>query len=177
MPTRNSLSISQFTAQSFRLFDEQWFVLTSGDYAKDHFNSMTISWGSLGTIWDKPFAQVVVRPTRYTFKFINEYDTFTLCGFGEEHRSAMNLIGSKSGRVCDKIKESGLTVVPSQVVAAPCFAEAQLVLECRKIYWQDFDPTHFLSPDIPTKYPQKDYHRVFFGEVLAIFGTPKFTTR
>jgi len=109
----------------------------------------------LGTIWDKPFAQVVVRPTRYTFKFINEYDTFTLCGFGEEHRSAMNLIGSKSGRVCDKIKESGLTVVPSQVVAAPCFAEAQLVLECRKIYWQDFDPTHFLSPDIPTKYPQR----------------------
>ena len=42
---------------------------------------MTVSWGALGCMWGRPFAQVVVRPQRYTFEFIETYPTFTLCAF------------------------------------------------------------------------------------------------
>ncbi len=45
------------------------------------------------------------------------------------------------------------------------FAEARLVLACRKIYAQDINPGLFLDPRIETMYPQKDYHRMFVGEI------------
>jgi hypothetical protein len=55
-------------------------------------------------------------------------------------------------------------------VAAPGFAEAELILECRKIYWDDMAPGHFLDPSIEKNYPQKDYHRIYFGEIVAAYG-------
>ena len=40
------------------------------------------------------------------------------------------------------------------------------MIECRKIYVHDIDPRHFLDPDIGNNYPQKDYHRMYIGEVV-----------
>ncbi len=171
---RKLIPFDEFSIRPFHLYDKQWLLLTSGDLAKGSYNCMTISWGSLGIMWNKPFVQAVVRPTRYTWEFMNRHESFTVCAFGDEHRAALNLLGSKSGREGDKIKESGLTPVASTLVAAPSYAEAELVLECRKLYWQDYDHTHFLLPEITESYPNQDYHRVFFGEILAILGTGYF---
>jgi flavin reductase (DIM6/NTAB) family NADH-FMN oxidoreductase RutF len=52
-------------------------------------------------------------------------------------------------------------------VQAPAFAEADLVIACKKTYWQDMDEKHFLEDYILEKYPPEgDYHRIYFGEVL-----------
>lgn len=163
-----SIPINEFETKIFNAWDSRWFVLTAGDVKQNRCNSMTVAWGSFGIMWNKPFAQVVVRPTRYTFEFMEHYNSFTLCAFDRRHRSALQLLGSKSGRNSDKITESGLTLMPSLHVAAPAFAEAQLIIECIKMYWQDFDPAHFLDPRIEEKYPQKDYHRSYFGEIVVI---------
>jgi len=63
------------------LWKNQWLLLTVGDFEKGDFNTMTVAWGSLGVMWRKPFAMVVVRPTRYTFGFINRFPDFTLSAF------------------------------------------------------------------------------------------------
>jgi flavin reductase (DIM6/NTAB) family NADH-FMN oxidoreductase RutF len=151
---------------------KRWFVLTAGDMQK--FNSMTVAWGSVGAMWEMPFVQVVVRPTRHTFGFMNDSDTFTLCSFPAKFRRDLAIIGSKSGRDTDKIALTKLTPVKSAAVAAPCFKEADLAIECRKMYWQDLDDRNFLSAKIAEKYPQMDYHRVFFGEILRIRGGREF---
>jgi len=160
--------------KSHDLWKNQWLVLASGDFDQKRFNAMTVAWGSLGEMWNKPFVQVVVRPTRHTHGFMEKFSTFTLCAFPEAYRNAMTLIGTQSGRDGDKISESGLTPVPSLKVQAPCFEEAELVIECRKMYWDDFDPRHFLDPSIDSQYPQKDYHRFYFGEVVEIRGTERY---
>ncbi|MBD3236585.1 MAG: flavin reductase family protein [Candidatus Eisenbacteria bacterium] len=156
--------------RSLQVWDGQWFLLTAGDFDRDRYNTMTVAWGSLGTMWNRPFAQVVVRPTRHTYGFIEEFDTFTLCAFGEAQREALKLLGTRSGRDGDKIRASGLTPVAAQRVAAPGFAEAELIIECRKIYWDDFDPRHFLEPAIERCYPEQDYHRIYYGEIVAVSG-------
>ena len=93
-------------------------------------------------------------------------DFFTLSFFGEAYRKALALCGSKSGREVDKVKECGFTVMEAEC-GAPYFAEAELVLVCRKAYWQDMDPAHFLDGEIDNKwYPGKDYHRIFIGEIV-----------
>ena len=168
------IPVDEFQTRCHYLWDSRWLVLTAGDLKAERFNMMTVAWGSFGTMWSRPFAQVVVRPTRHTYQFIEEFDTFTLCAFPEACRPLLSLLGSKSGRDIDKVRESGLTPLPSLAAAAPGFAEAELIVECRKIYSDDFDPKRFLDPAIEKKYPQKDYHRVYYGEILAVRGTGEY---
>jgi len=169
---RTDIPIDQCVLNELRLFDNG-LLLTAGDFSTHDYNTMTISWGSLGTMWNRPFVQVVVRPTRYTYSFMERYPTFTLTAFSPQYKKALDLLGSRSGRDGDKIKASGLTPVASEHVAAPNFAEGELVLECQKIYFDDYDPTHFLADYIQKNY-KNDFHRVYFGEILAIQGTQAY---
>ncbi len=164
----------KFVTRIHHLWKDQWFLLTSGDFEKGDYNTMTVAWGFFGTMWSRPTAAVVVRPTRFTFEFMNRYDTFTLTSFDKKFKKDLNLLGTKSGRNGDKIAETRLTPIASTVVAAPAFKEAELIVECKKIYWDDFKPGHFLDPWIETKYPKKDYHRMYFGEVVFIRGEEKY---
>ena len=43
-----SISIKDFSVKINELWDKQWFLLTSGDFEKKHFNTMTVSWGYYG---------------------------------------------------------------------------------------------------------------------------------
>ncbi|MBC8446090.1 MAG: flavin reductase [Chloroflexi bacterium] len=168
--THAPIPFDELLVKTHHLWDKQWLLLTSGDFAAGWFNTMTVGWGSLGTMWGRPFAQVVVRPIRYTYQFMEEHDTFTLCAFPEDCRSALQLLGTKSGRDVDKIAETGLTPIASTQIAAPGFAEVELIIECRKIYWDDLDPARFLDSGIERHYPQKAYHRIYFGQIVAIWG-------
>ncbi len=174
--SRSPIAFEDLQVRSHHLWDSQWLLLAAGDFAKRDFNAMAVGWGSLGTMWSEPFAQVVVRPTRHTRKFMERHETFTLSAFPEEYRGDVELLGTKSGRDGDKIAETRLTPVPSSIVAAPSFAEAELVVECVKIYWQDMEPSHFLASEIEGKYPRRDYHRIYYGRIVAIFGSERFRT-
>ena len=149
----------------FSRIGTQWMLITAG--TKDCCNTMTASWGGLGVLWGKPVATVYIRPQRYTLEFVEREERFTLAFFGEEYRKALTLCGTKSGREIDKIKECNFTVETEN--GAPYFAEAELVLVCRKAYWQDMDPAHFLDPELDGKwYPERDYHRIFIGEIEQV---------
>lgn len=172
--TLSRIPIDEFQVRSHHLWDTHWLLLCAGDLSVENFNMMTVAWGSFGTMWHRPFAQVVVRPTRHTFEFTEQYDSFTLCAFPEACRPVLKIMGTRSGRDMDKVRESGLTPLPSLEVESPGFAEAELVVECRKMYWDDFDPDRFLDPAIDKNYPQKDYHRIYFGEIRAVRGTTDY---
>ena len=152
----------------FTLMEDEWFLLTAGK--KGDYNTMTCGWGTLGTLWSKPVAFVFVRPTRHTYKFANKYEDFTLSFFGKKCRPALKICGTKSGRDGDKVKEAGLTPVATPK-GNVYFKEARMVLECRKIYFDDLDPKKFLAPGIEKNYPKKDYHRMYVGEIGSIFTT------
>ncbi len=175
MPDRQEIAFDDFNANPFQLFDRQWFLLTAGDFAAGKFNTMTVSWGYIGFMWGFPSAIVAVRPQRHTLGFIRGGDSFTLTAFSEDYRAALQLCGSKSGRDLDKIAAAGLTPEAAVQVKAPVFKEAELVLECRKVYQDKFLPEGFLDPMIGTKvYPGNDYHQFFAGEIVRIAGTTKF---
>jgi flavin reductase (DIM6/NTAB) family NADH-FMN oxidoreductase RutF len=165
--TRHRIEPSDALPEGKLPFEIRDLLLASGDFRAGSYNAMTIGWGSFGVMWNRPFVQVAVRPTRYTYEFMNRFETFTLSAYPAAFKKALALLGSKSGRDGDKIAESGLHPEASLQVAAPSFAEADLVVECRKIYWQDLDPANFLEPGIMGQYPGRDFHRIYFGEIVA----------
>jgi len=164
----------EFNSNIFDLWNNQWMLVTSGDFNKAEFNTMTVAWGSFGVMWNKPFVQIVVRPQRYTFEFTEKYDSFTLTAFPEKFKDTLKLLGTKSGRDSDKITEAGLTPVKSEIIASPGFEEAQLIIECKKIYRDKFSPEKFLNQEIDKNYLQKDYHIVYYGEIVNIKSISKF---
>lgn len=172
----STIDVDSFLINAHTLWIKKWLVLTCGDFNAGTFNAMTVGWGSFGVMWNKPFAQVVVRPTRYTYEFMEKYETFTLCAFPEEHRKATQIIGTKSGRDGDKISDAGLTPIASTKISAPGFAQAELIVELKKMYWADFEPEHFLDETIEKNYPLKDYHRIYYGKILAISGTQSYNS-
>ena len=150
----------------FSLIGDQWMLITAG--TPEHFNTMTASWGVLGVLWGKNVATIYIRPQRYTYEFVERSDFFTLAFFGREYHKALALCGAKSGREVDKAKACGFTVAAGEG-KAPYFEQAELVLVCKKAYWQDLDPAHFLDAEIDGAcYPGKDYHRMYIGEIVEV---------
>ncbi len=169
-----NISPEQLAVRSHDLFHFQNLLLTCGDHEKGHFNTMTIAWGSIGTMWSKPCVWVFVRPSRYTFEFMNTYSDFTVTAFPRKYHAALSYLGSHSGRDSNKILEAGLTPIAATLVASPAFTEAELIIECKKIYFQDLDPEKFLDQTIFRSYPNPDYHRMYIGEIVSILGDEKF---
>lgn len=161
------VSVKTLQNNVFSLIGDQWMLITAG--TPENCNTMTASWGGLGILWGTSVATCYIRPGRYTRQFVEENDYFTLAFFGEEYRKQLNFCGTKSGRDVDKVKECGFTVAAG-AGNAPYFQEAELVMVCRKLYWQDIDQTHFLDPQIDEKwYPNKDYHRIYMGEIVEAY--------
>ncbi len=149
----------------FTLIGKDWMLITAGNEEKH--NTMTASWGGVGVLWNKPAATVYIRPQRYTLGFVEENEYYSLCFFGEEHRAALNLCGKKSGRDCDKEKETGLTPVFDR--QAPYYQQARLVMICRKLYRQDMTEEAFLDKEVLERnYPGRDLHRMFIGEIVTV---------
>lgn len=153
---------TEISENTFQLIGRDWMLVTAGNL--DSYNTMTASWGGFGHLWNRDVCWCVIRPQRYTYKFIEAADRFTLSFFLKEHRDALKFCGTKSGRDYDKAAETGLTPFATES-GAVAFEEAKLVLECRKDYIHDLDPNGFLDPRIHSEYPDKDYHRMYLGEI------------
>ncbi len=141
---------------------QEWMLVTAG--TPEHFNTMTASWGAMGELWFNPVCFCFVRPQRYTYEFMQRNEAFTLSFFDERYRPQLNFCGSRSGRETDKAMECGFT--PCKAAnGSVYFDEASLVIECRTIYFHDIDPANILDPSILKHYPQRDFHRMFVGEI------------
>lgn len=67
---------------------KQW-ALASAQKPDGAVNTMTISWGGLGYLWNQPVAFLFVRPQRYTYEFVESADGFSLCFFPEKYRKEL----------------------------------------------------------------------------------------
>jgi len=156
----------RFETEIFSQFNDTWALLSSG--TTDRHNTMTISWGGMGTLWFKPVVTVYVKPCRYTYQFMSDNDYFTVSFYPEEYKKALTLMGSKSGRDLDKDAASGLTV--RDLGKAVTYEEAEVTLLCRKIYFQDMDPANMPQDVVKQHYTVEEPHRMFIGEVVEVIG-------
>ena len=147
----------------FSLIGDRWMLVAATDKS-GKTNAMTASWGGVGVLWGKKVAFVFIRPQRYTKKFVDEAERFSLSFFDDSFKKTLGYMGKVSGRDEDKIAKSGLTL--SDINGVPVFKEASLTLVCRKLYRQTLEEKWFLETDnIDKWYPQRDYHDVYVAEI------------
>lgn len=154
----------QIENNPFQLIGKDWMLISAAREGK--VNTMTASWGGLGIMWQKNVCYIVIRPQRYTKEFIDASDTFSLTFLPGNHKKQLAYLGAVSGRDEDKIEKSGLTLAFDEGI--PYFTEGSMVMQCRKLFAQDYQPESFINLDPAEFYPLKDFHTLYIGEIIKV---------
>ena len=150
-----------------QMIGKDWLEVSAGK--EGNMNLMTISWGTIGELWGKPVFTVFVSTNRYTHKFMEENDYFTVTHFPESMRDKLSYLGGVSGRDVDKVAGAGLTVEFTEL-GNPIYAEADLAIECRKLYGRQFDAD--LMPLEQREWYEKSglgLHYMYIGEIVHVW--------
>jgi len=159
----------------FELFQKEWALVTAGNL--DRFNSCTVGWGDIGTLWRRSVATVYLHPSRYTCDFCLQNDFFTVSFYPPSCKEALAYMGSHSGRDGNKVEAAGLT--PVTMGNSVTYAEAKMTFLCRKLYQHQFikedlavDIQEFYKQN-PKSFPPDDVgnwqpHWLFVGEVINV---------
>ncbi len=149
------------------LIGNRYALITVADNTK--VNMMTASWGTMGIMWSKNIVNMVVRPSRFSYNFLIENDYFTLNFLTEGNEDVYRLCGTKSGRECDKVKETGLETIEIDK-SMYAFDKSEYVFVCKKLYSQPMDKQYFIDADFAEKtYPNEDIHTMFIAEIEKIY--------
>jgi len=134
----------------------------------DIVNTMTISWGFVGFMWTKPHFITVVRPQRYTKEVLdNSADSFTISiPFDGKFKEELAICGTKSGK--DINKAEIVTFSAARTVESPIVKDCDLYYECKINFTQQLEGS--LMPPFVQQFYEKDYHHVYFGEILECYG-------
>ena len=163
------ISYTELEINPMTLISDQWMLITAGCEERG-YNTMTASWGHLGAIWGAgkgaPTSVCYVRPQRYTKVFMDREPLYTLCFF-PDHKKELLYLGTHSGRDEDKVAKMGLTPVFGD--GYTYFAEANLVMVCRKLYRAPLMEEGFLDREVMEKnYPDRDFHDMYVGRIEKV---------
>ena len=161
---QKEINIRELKDNFVKMISNDWALLTAGK--SDDFNTMTVSWGGIGELWNKDVCFVFVRPQRYTYEFMEKNDYFSLSFFGGEYKKELGVCGSKSGRDIDKMAETGF--IPVDLGEATGFEQAKVNVVLKKLAYQDMKPDGFIDETIMKNYANNDFHRAYVGEIVKV---------
>jgi flavin reductase (DIM6/NTAB) family NADH-FMN oxidoreductase RutF len=163
---RTKLVFPEGTVETIEATRSRGTILCAG--TKSGRNGMTIGWITIGNAWGRPCCAVLVRPSRYTYKFMEEGDSFTVNTLSTELQDAVDLFGDKSGRDMDKFKAAKVTPAKGLAVESPYIKEADLVIECKTAFKTPMDPKLIKSEYVTEMYEDGDYHTIYYGEIVSV---------
>jgi flavin reductase (DIM6/NTAB) family NADH-FMN oxidoreductase RutF len=164
--TFKKISIKELNDNVVKLIANDWMLITVGQI--NSCNMMTASWGGIGNLWNEPVAFIFIRPQRYTYQFTEKEEYFTLTFFEEKDRSILNFCGSTSGKFVNKISETGLVPMETEL-GNVYYKQARLVIECKKEYSDNIEYQGFVDKNIPESvYPKNDFHKMYIGKIINV---------
>jgi len=169
MMTKQAIRFTDYYFETLGRMREDGLLLVSAD-RDGKPNVMTIGWGSIGIMWGRPVFTVMVRPTRFTYKLLEEVPEFTVNVPPAELAEAAKHCGTVSGATHDKFLEMNLDAVQSREVAPPIIGQCVIHYECRIVHRCDMRPD-LVIPEVRDEcYPGGNFHRYYFGELVACYA-------
>lgn len=105
-------------------------VLITSRNKEEKDNVFTVAW--IGTVCTKPpMLSISIRPERLSYEYIKETMEFTVNLPSKDMVKQVDYCGVRSGRVVDKIKEMGFTMIEGEKVSSPYINECPVTIECQ----------------------------------------------
>lgn len=164
------IQVKDLSFNPFTSLQEDWALLSAKN-SENKVNSMTVSWGGVGAIFNENVITVYVRPQRYTRSFIDETGNISLSFFNGEYKKELAYLGAKSGKDEDKLSLQNFK--PIFFGDFPAVDKAKLVICAKVIYKGEIFPQNFIKNnevDYDKKwYENKDYHYVYLAKIEKIY--------
>jgi len=137
-------------------------------------NAMVASGGGMAVHFRKPSTWLIFPSNRYTLELIKKEQTYTLSFFPDSHREQFMLLGMKSGRNSNKMKEVELTVIETPL-GNMAFVEAYLIIECKLTQITTANAEDFYSDEAKAYLAEAytdpgEIRQYVFGEITGIWA-------
>ncbi|AIO18299.1 Flavoredoxin [Candidatus Izimaplasma bacterium HR1] len=133
----------------------------------DKVNTMTIAWGGINFVWNKPVFVAYVRYSRDTYEMMKNTEEFTInVPLHNDLKNELAFCGTKSGRDYDKIRECNFTLIDGRIVNTPIIADCEMHYECKVIYKQAMEPNNIPESILQRYYTNNNFHVIFYGEIV-----------
>ncbi|MCY7008919.1 flavin reductase [Fusobacterium simiae] len=174
---KRKINVFDYSTEILKALSKGILLTVKGD---KKVNSMVISWGHLGIEWNKLIFITYVRENRYTKAVLDKTSDFTInIPLSKMDAKIFTVCGTKSGRNVDKIKETNLTLIDSEIVSSPAIKELPITLECKVLYKQKQVLENLPEEIVKRDYPQdidgtaiganRDIHTAYYGEIVAAY--------
>jgi flavin reductase (DIM6/NTAB) family NADH-FMN oxidoreductase RutF len=138
----------------------------------DEVNTMTIGWATAGVMWGRPVFVIGVRPSRYTYSFLEIGSEFSISvPLNQKLKKELGFCGSHSGKTINKFEECAISSHEGFKVKVPFVKECGLHFECRVVAKHQLIKEYMDETIIARHYPEDDYHMIFYGEIISCFKT------
>ena len=149
----------------FNLIGDEGILVTAGN-EKTGCYSMERTWGQFGCFghfWD-PTSVIYLRDSYNIKKFVDEEPFFTLCILDASYRNLIGKLGAyQKGVDNEKMAQAGLT--PVYADNSVYFAEAKLVIICKKIYASELPESGFINKE---SYIGHDFYTMYIGKIEKV---------
>lgn len=106
---------------------------------------------------------------KYVQHIIEKAADFTVSVPKDKMKKEIAFCGTKSGRDFDKFKECGLVAGAAQKIVSPIVQVPGIHFECKIVYKSAMDPTFLDAVYKEDLYREKDFHTLYFGEILECY--------
>lgn len=148
-----------------KLLSGDGILITSGN--AEGANTLPANWGGLGYLYDKAVSFCFINPSHQIYPSMEKGATYTLTFYTETYRDALSYFSNHSGKNTDQVINSGLTPITTPN-GTQAFAEAWLIIECRKLVSQSLSPESFSDEMLRKEWTDKPM-QMFAGEILNVW--------
>ena len=110
-------------------YPEQIVIAIARD-SKGKYNPITLGWTMIVS-GDPPMMAVSIGKTRWSLEAMRQAGQFVIAFPSEHQQKETMLFGTRSGRDCDKLAESGVQTAPAVAIDGVLLADAVANFECR----------------------------------------------
>lgn len=136
---------------------------------KEHPNIMTTHWGALGTFWHKQVFVLPVRTDKYSYEVVKKSRSFAVSVPTTDMRNEIVLCEHMSGYNVNKFDALHLHPQRAKKIPAYVLSECGLILECKVLFTAAADDSCIDETLRADMYDGKEYHSMFFGEVVECY--------
>ena len=112
-------------------FPEQVAVAIAKDATGKH-NPITLGW-AMQTSFDPPMLAISIGKTRYSMEVVRAAGEFVLSFPSAAQEADVLVFGTKSGRDCDKLAETGAATTPACKIDSVLLDDAVANFECKVV--------------------------------------------
>lgn len=135
-------------------------------------NLMTLGWGAIGNIWNKPVLITPIRYTRYTCDLLEKHHEFAVSVPRKDLSSSLLRCSQMTGRNADKFKELHLHPTRAKAIDTYIVADCGLHMECKVLYKAGMEGSNIVEEKLKKQfYTAKNFHTFFFSEIVEVYTT------